>query len=92
MESTPDDLRRKAQEIRNSAQYAERSQDMKGELLMASRMEAEANRLESSHAPGLSKPMTPDEIADAKQKSEIARKARIAKAIEQLEQRFGGNR
>lgn len=84
MQQTPEQLRRRAAEIRQAAHHAERLADAREALERAYRLEAEADRLEGKVAPVVVRPapLSPEEL-------EARRRARLAAAMAKIEQHFG---
>ena len=87
MQQTPEQLRRRAAEIRQAAHHAERLADARGELAQADQLEAEADRLEGKVKPAPEQPVMSPPMSPAER--ERLRRERIEEACAQMARRFG---
>lgn len=85
MQRTPEELRKEAADIRFRAKHAERLRDARRELEMAAQLEAEADRIDGV-TPAPAPLLSPQQMAE---RTEQARRKRVAAAILQIKERFG---
>lgn len=87
MEQTPDQLRKRAANIRMVANHAERLSDARDELREAERLEARADALEGKTAQ--QRPPIPPPTEADRLDAEVRRKARINDAIAKIAKQLG---